>query len=247
MSRDLWHEGRQSFLEGISPGARRALKGVAGPSHYQKGSTLFRAGEPAGGVFLLSAGKVRLSAVLSKSRSLVFRIAHPGQALGLSATVRDQPHEANAEAITNCEVDFVARADFQHFLDEYPEARFQVVCMLSHELFAANEQLRFLRWARSASSRLALLLLAWCAEKGVDSNHGIRLTVPLTERDMGQILGVSRETIVRLLGRLRHECIAEYSGRVLLVRDKEALASMASPRGWWSFDTKPSLPRPGAL
>jgi len=247
MRKELWHEGTQSFWEGLSPGARHALKSFAQPSHYPKGSTLFRAGDPAHGVFLLGTGRVRLSAALTKARSLVFRTAHAGQALGLSATVRDQPHEASAEAVTSCQADFVARADFLHFLDQYPEARFQVVCMLSHELFAANEQLRFLRWARSASSRLALLLLAWCAEAGVDSHHGIRLKVPLTERDMGQMLGVSRETIVRALARLKEARIAEYSGRILLVRDREALASMASPLARWSVDTGISLPRPELL
>jgi CRP-like cAMP-binding protein len=73
-----------------------------------------------------------------------------------------------------------------------------------------------------------MLLLVWCTESGIQTDDGIRLTVPLTEKDIGQMLGASRETIARLLGRFRDSHIAEHSGRVFLIRDKEALQGIAT-------------------
>jgi len=219
---------KRSFLHGLPADVRQAFQSIAKHTRYQNGAVFFGAGEAAQGIFVLRAGKVKIAACSNKGRSLVFRMARPGEVLGLSATVTGNPHQVTAEAIGSCEADFVERGDFLRFLDCRPEACFQVVQMLSHEVRGVNEQVRLLHGARSASSRLATLLLVWCTESGIQTDDGIRLTVPLTEKDIGQMLGASRKTIARLLGRFRDSHIAEHSGRVFLIRDKEALQGIAT-------------------
>jgi CRP/FNR family transcriptional regulator len=57
-------------------------------------------------VFLLRAGKVKLSTASNGGRSLVARLALPGEVVGLSATVRGKPYEVTAETVGPSEVDF---------------------------------------------------------------------------------------------------------------------------------------------
>ena len=229
------------FLHGLSPRVRQAFQSITTHSRHQNGAVLFAAGEAAQGIFVLRAGKVKIAASSNKGKSLVFRMAWPGEVLGLSATVTGNPHQVTAEAIGPCEADFVERADSLRFLDRRPEACFQVVQMLSHEVRGVNEQVRLLHAARSASGRLAMLLLTWCAESGIQTDDGIRLSVPLTEREIGQMLGASRETIARLLGKFRDSHIAEHSGRDFLILDKGALQGIA--RAQANGGAQPDQPR----
>jgi CRP/FNR family cyclic AMP-dependent transcriptional regulator len=231
MSNHLRLRHQLVFLEGLPAEAQQALRILASASRYGKGATLFVAGERPRGIFLLNAGKVKVLAGTSQDRKVTLKIAGPGEVLGLSATLTGHAYEATAEAIGPARADFVSRADFLHFLQQHPEASFRVVQALGHQVYGVHERAGFFRGARSASGRLATLLLAWCADTGAESEEGIRVTVPLTEREIGQMIGTSRETIARLVGKLTDLNIVQHRGGVFLIRDKAALEGLARQSG----------------
>jgi CRP/FNR family cyclic AMP-dependent transcriptional regulator len=227
MTRTLSSKTRLRFLDGLSGDAQRAFRAITRTNRYQNGSILFSAGQAPLGIFMLHTGKVKLSTASSKGKSITLRVAKPGDILGLSAALKGSPCELTAEIMGDTKADFVTRADFLRFLDQYPESYFQVVQMLSREVAAAHERVRLFRRAQSACGRLAALLMEWCAEGGVKSNEGICLTVPLAERDIGHMIGTSRETVARLLAKLKDKRIAQRNGHGLLILDQAALESIA--------------------
>jgi CRP/FNR family transcriptional regulator len=223
MKATLHAEPNLSFVQRLTPDARRFFRTITNRTRYEAGAGLFRAAEPARGVFLIRVGKVKIAASSGKSRTLALRIAWPGELLGVSATVTANPYEMTAVAVEASEVDFASRADFLNFLNRYPAACFEVVQMLSREICSIEDQVDFFRVARLASGRLAGLLLAWCDDRGVETEQGIQLTIPLTEREIGQMIGATRETTARLLGKLKDQGIARRVGQNLLIQDKPAL------------------------
>jgi CRP/FNR family cyclic AMP-dependent transcriptional regulator len=240
-------ESEPLLLCGLAAEAAADFRSFTRMSQYKRGSFIFSAGEATQGVFAVRAGRIKLSASSNRGRTLTFRIAWPGELLGLSSTIAGAPYELTAQTLAPSQVDFMERADFLRFLENHPGSCFRVLEMLSREVTNACEQIGFFGGALPASGRLAILLLGWCAESGVETEKGIRLALPLTAKEIGHMIGTSRETIARLMGKLREDQIVERSGGVLVVRDKAALEGLARPgcNSRSDHDRHAVRPRPG--
>src|SRR5271170_4436716 len=62
-------------------------------------SIIFEESQPANSVFVVCTGQLKLSAMSREGRTMILRIAGPGDVLGLSATLSDLPHEVTAETL----------------------------------------------------------------------------------------------------------------------------------------------------
>lgn len=120
----------------------------------ERGSVLFREGQPARGVFVLCEGRVKLSVCSDSGRRLVLRIAGPGEVLGLSASLSGSPYEVTAETLDNARVAQVKRKDLLRFLRDHREACLQVVHLLSQDLHTAYDRVRSVGLGRSRRSRV---------------------------------------------------------------------------------------------
>jgi len=87
---------------------------------------------------------VKLSIYATDGKTLILKIAEPGEVLHLSATVSGKPYELTAETIDPCEVNFVKREDFLRFLREHSDARFKVAEQLSEKYNNACHEVRSL-------------------------------------------------------------------------------------------------------
>jgi len=94
---------------------------------------------------------------------------------------------------------------------------------------AVHEQMRALVLSDSAAEKLARLLLSWLRKLGSQTEQNIRLKLSLTHGEIAQMIGVSRETVTRLLGELRDKGIIQLKGSNLLIKNKAALEEMVNP------------------
>ena len=84
----------------------RALAAIISSAAYPKGATLFVEGQPARGVFILCSGRVKLSTSSADGKTLILRIAEPGEVLGLPATVTGTSYELTADIIEPAQANF---------------------------------------------------------------------------------------------------------------------------------------------
>jgi len=195
---------------------------------FPKGAMLFVEGQSPRGIFMLCAGRVKLAAGSSDGKSLITRIAGPGEVLGLSATISGRPYMATAETLAPCQVNFIKREDFLRFLSEHHLACLRVAEHLSQNCYAANEQVRALGLSHTAAEKLAKLILEWCARDGKPSDRGIQLKLTLTHEEIAQLIGSSRETVTRLLSDFKSKQLLYVKGSTFIVRDPAALEAMVS-------------------
>jgi CRP/FNR family cyclic AMP-dependent transcriptional regulator len=127
----------------------RAFDAIKCSSVYPKGSILFVEGRSPRGIYVVCSGKVRLSICSDEGRNLAVRTAGPGDILGLSATMRDEPFEVTAETMMPCQVVFVPRREFLRFLRHHQDACLQVIQLLSQYLHSAYDQYRALGKGRA--------------------------------------------------------------------------------------------------
>ncbi|MGE0883433.1 MAG: Crp/Fnr family transcriptional regulator [Blastocatellales bacterium] len=197
-------------------------------SLYPKGATLFVEGQQPRGVFVLCAGRVKLTESSPEGKTVIVRLAEPGEVLGLSATISGDLYHLTAETTEPCQADFVRREDFLRYLREQPEVCLRVIEMLSEILRAAHVQIRSFGKTHSAAARLARLLLCWSEQMGDRTHEDIHLKLPLTHQEIAQMIGTSRETVSRLLGELRQQQIISLNGSGLLINDSDALSAKAN-------------------
>jgi CRP/FNR family transcriptional regulator len=157
------------------------------------------------------------------------RIAEQGEILGLSATLSGSPYEDSAEMLESGQVNFIRRDHFLNFLNDRHESSLRVAQHLSHAYMAVHEQMRALVLSDSAAEKLARLLLSWLRKLGSQTEQNIRLKLSLTHGEIAQMIGVSRETVTRLLGELRDKGVIQLKGSNLLIKNKAALEEMVNP------------------
>ncbi|MGA7461995.1 MAG: Crp/Fnr family transcriptional regulator [Candidatus Korobacteraceae bacterium] len=192
---------------------------------HPPGATLFVEGQTCRGVYILCKGRVKLSITSSDGQTLILKVAQPGEVLGLNATVSAIPHDTSAETGQPCQLNFVQRDDFLKFLTQHGDACMHAAIQMSRECQQAYQQLRSFTMS-TASQRVARLMLEWSHDdSGMVTAHGIE--VALTHDEIGQIIGMSRETVTRTLATFRKQHIAELHGSTLLIQSMSAIHELA--------------------
>jgi CRP/FNR family transcriptional regulator, cyclic AMP receptor protein len=211
------------------PGAAlQTFESIKYATAYPKGAVLFVEGQAPRGIFVLCKGRVKMSICATDGKTLIVKIAEPGEVLGLSATVSGKPYELTAETVDPCQVNFVKRDDFLRFLREHSDACFKVAEQLSEKYNNACHEVRSLGLSHSAGEKLAKLLLDWSSKNGEAAKQEPRLKLALTHEEIAQMIGTSRETVTRLFADLKKRQIIQTKGSTLVIRNKPALKLIAS-------------------
>ncbi len=216
--------GASYFCE-LPVGATQSLQAIKHTSSYPSGALLFVEGQVPRGVYLLCRGRVKLTMASPEGKTLIMRIAEPGEVLGIHATVTGKPYELTAETLEPCQVNFIKSEDFTKFVRQNSDVFGRTVEQLSDYYRAACHRVRCMGLSRSAPEKVARFLLEW-AEKGTESAKGIRINLNLTHEEIAQIVGVSRETVTRTLSSFKTKMFIAISGPSVLIRDKAGLEAI---------------------
>ena len=120
-----------------------------------RGATLFLENAPSQAVFVLCTGQVKLSCTSKEGRTLILKIAMPGDILGLGAVISGSKYEVTAETVQPTEIKSIRREEFLAFLRKYGEASLHAAKALSEEYKAAFFDARRLALSGSTAGRLA--------------------------------------------------------------------------------------------
>jgi CRP/FNR family cyclic AMP-dependent transcriptional regulator len=207
--------------------ALQSLEDIKFTTAYPPGAVLFVEGQLPRGIFIICKGSVKLSINSPNGRTMIVKLAEPGEVLGLSASISGQPYEVTAETIDPCQINFVRREDFLEFLKDDVSVCFKVAEQLSDKYHSACKEVRSLGLSQSAAAKLASLLCEWSSKNGEAARPEPRLKLRLTHEEIAQMIGTSRETVSRLFGELKKRSIVQSKGSTLLILDMAALREVA--------------------
>jgi CRP/FNR family cyclic AMP-dependent transcriptional regulator len=192
-----------------------------------RGATLFQEDEPSGGVYVICTGQVKLSCTSREGRTLILKIAMPGDVLGLGAVISGSSYEVTAETVQPTEIKSIRRDEFLSFLQKHGEASLHAAKALSEEYKAAFFDARRLALSGSAAGRLASVLLDW-GRAASCGRAEMRFTMALTHEELANLVGSSRETVTRMLGRFKREKLIQIRGASILILAPEKLGQLAA-------------------
>jgi CRP/FNR family cyclic AMP-dependent transcriptional regulator len=205
--------------------ALQKLNEIKSTAVYPKSAMLFIEGQQPRGVFVLCAGKVKLSTSSKEGKTIITKLSDPGDVLGLNATISNRPYEVTAEMVEPGQVNFISRDAFLHFLRENGEVAVRVAEQLSRNYYSAYEEIRTLGLTSSPSEKFAKLLLSWSPDsKGNGPGAPVRMT--LTHEEIAEMIGTTRETVSRLFSEFKKKQLVQVKGATLAIRNRLALEKM---------------------
>jgi len=202
------------------------LDRIAPGLSFPKGVVLFKEGQASRGVYILCRGCVKFTTSDRDGKTLILRIAQPGEILGLQSLATGNPHELMAETLQACQLGFINRAEFLRFLAEHPDALLLMAQQLANECHDAYEIARSIALSHSVLEKLARLLLQWSDERPVREGF-TPLKFRMTHEEMAQLIGSTRETVSRMLGEMQKQRVLGRTGATLLIRNHAALQRLA--------------------
>jgi CRP/FNR family transcriptional regulator len=207
------------------PAAQR-LNEIKSTAVYPKGAMLFIEGQQARGVFVLCAGRVKLSTSSREGKTIITKISDPGDVLGLNAVVSNRSYEVTAEMMEPGQANFIPKDSLLHFLKEFPDAAVRVAQQLSRNYYTAYEEIRTLGLAVSPSEKFAKLLLSWSTKSAVQSDGSTQVKLTLTHEEIAEIIGTTRETVSRLFSDFKKKQLLQLKGATLVLRSRPALEQL---------------------
>ena len=215
----------QGYFCHLEQAAAQEFETIRFSASYPTGVTLFQEGEQSRGVFVLCSGKVKLTMSSSGGKTLILRLAKPGEMLGLIAAIGSGKYEAAAETLEPSRAVFIRQDDFFRFITCHPEVYQSLLRQSSQQYSAACEQIRTIALTGSSREKLARLLLQWSSE-GRETAEGYRICVPLTHEQIAECVGSTRETVTRTLSEFKHSHLVTLRGATMIIPDREALAAV---------------------
>jgi len=192
------------------------LRFASAPASYPVRSVVFMEGQDSVGVWLLCSGRVRLCRSSAAGKNVTLRMAHAGEALGLSAVLAHDSLRMAAQTAEPCALAFLDRAHLLRLINnpQTPETACLVMEALSREVQATYSCAGDLMLARSARTRIARILLSTASE---DLHSHLQIS---------ELAGCSRETVTRLLGLMQREGLIAYEDGKLRLLDKAGIQAI---------------------
>jgi CRP/FNR family transcriptional regulator, anaerobic regulatory protein len=214
-----------SVCDSLEPDEFGLLERIGRTLSFPAKTTLFEQGRDAPFVSNLTSGALRMSKLLPDGRRQVVGFALPGDFLGLAM----QPtHMYTADALTPVKLCQFSRIGFSAVLDAKPRLMRALMGVAAHELTLAQDQMVVLG-RRTAEEKIASFLIGMRNRYARIHGASVHVPLPMTRLDIGDYLGLTVETVSRMMTRLAREkaiVIVPDGVRLLDLRRLEQLAEM---------------------
>jgi CRP-like cAMP-binding protein len=196
-------------------------------THQRVGRHQFvvREGDPGETFYLIVEGSVAVCRIASDGRETILSILKEGDFFGEMSILDSSLRSASIKTLTEVELGIIKREDFIALLDNNPQIGRHLVIELSERLRAAN-QLIAATTSQDIRSRLASLLLNLSENFGEQTDNGVRISLRLTNQEMANMIGTTRETVNRTLNRFWDDRMIDMRTSHVVVVDQERLRAL---------------------
>lgn len=187
------------ILNALEPAARDSLLRRARQREFKAGSTLFLKGDAGGWLYLIEQGLVEIGLLSPQGKKAVLNHLGPGELIGELAVLDRLPRSADAVALTDTRGLVIAQAGLVDLLGQDNSACLEIIRLLCARVRNASDRFES-RAVAPAPVRLAGCLLTLARKWGEPVTAGsVRITQRFSQSDLGDIAGLARENVNRLI------------------------------------------------
>jgi CRP-like cAMP-binding protein len=209
------------LFAGLDPEQLARVREIARVVEVKRRQILFREGDPAEGIFVLLAGRVKIYKLSSEGKEHILHVVRPGQAFAEAAVFMPGGYPAYAEALVASRALVLPKQEFLELLRREPAISVNIIATLSRYLKHFADRIEDLS-LKDVSARLARWFLRTAQEKGRDF-----WDLEITKSELASQIGTVSETLSRTLRRFRESGWIQVRGRFVKILDRQALAEAA--------------------
>jgi CRP/FNR family transcriptional regulator, cyclic AMP receptor protein len=218
--------GECFLFRGLEPEARNALFGRLHIRSYAAGETVFLMGSAGDSMMAVLSGSVRISVPSPDGKEIVLAILQTGEVFGEIALLDGKDRTADARAMTPCSLATLERREVLAFLERHPKTWAKLVEVLCTRLRNTDQHIAELALLE-LPTRLAKALLRLAHIDGRPTNGHAPLQIQLSQRELGNICGATRESINKCLRGWQRRGIVQIEESLIKVANRTALEELA--------------------
>lgn len=221
----LWYLKNINLFHGMSEDQMRMVEQRTVMSEVRRKEVLYLPGDAGDRIYLLKRGVVKISTLDDEGREIILALLRRGEAFGEEAALEDAPRDHMAEAYEDALICFITKQDFLDMLRNQPDLAFKVTKLLGFRLKTFRNRVENLLF-KGAPARLAATLLELARDHGVPDAQGILLPLKLSQQDLANLIGVTRESVNLALSDFRKRGLIHVEDRAIRLLRPEGLQAV---------------------
>ena len=206
--------------------ASDALRATMSRTDIGRGQVLFHEGDPGDRLYVIVDGKVKLGRASGDGRENLLAVLGPGEMFGELSLFDPGPRNATASAVADTSLIALGSDDLLNWLTGRPEVARQLLRALARRLRRTNEAMADLVFS-DVPGRVAKALLDLSERFGRPTDDGLRVAHDLTQEELAQLVGASRETVNKALADFASRGWLRLEARAVVLMDVERMRRRA--------------------
>ncbi len=216
---------KNQLLSRLAPREMDELLSLATIEHFGPDDVIFHKGDPGDRLYAILSGRVGINTVSREGKEIILNVLGPGEVFGEIAVLDGKRRTAGAVAMQPTKLVRIGRAEFLPFLERHPRLCIRVIEVLCERLRWTSDIIEdtiFLDIPR----RLAKRLLTLIERHGQPVEGGVKIDMKLSQEDLGNMLGVTRESVNKGIASFQQQGVISYEGAYIIVHDIDALGRL---------------------
>jgi CRP/FNR family cyclic AMP-dependent transcriptional regulator len=217
---------KAGLFQDVEPEAAEAVASQFEYIDVQRGQVVFHEGEPGDSLYIVLAGKVKLGRRSADGRENLVALMGPSDQFGELSLFDPGPRTTTAVAVTDSRLARMPKQALRQWITERPEISEKLLRVLARRLRRTNNMLADLIFT-DVPGRVAKQLLQLASRFGTMDGGYLRVTHDLTQEELAQLVGASRETVNKALADFASRGWLRLEGKGVVIMDKDRLARRA--------------------
>lgn len=188
------------------------------PIHLRKGEVIFRPDFPSNNIFYVESGYIKIYSLLENGDEKIIMFYKNHDIFPLNKIFKNSPKNFFAETLTSVTVRCVDENEFQQFLNNNPKAMMELINYFSYYIELYSDRIENLGFMQ-ASFKVMSSLLNLADRFGVVCENGIKIEIPINQREIASTLAMTRETVSREFEKLQKEGILFSKNHEIFIKD----------------------------
>jgi CRP-like cAMP-binding protein len=214
------------LFSGLDDDAASALEASMTPLSLKRGEVLFNEGDDGSQLYVVTDGKIKLGRTSPDGRENLLAILGPGQMFGELSFFDPGPRSATATSVTDVTVQSLSHEALMPVLSSHVEVAMALLNQLAGRLRRTNEVVGDLVFS-DVPGRVAKALLDLASRFGRKAEDGVHVNHDLTQEELAQLVGASRETVNKALADFASRGWLRLEPRSVVILDLERLQRRA--------------------
>jgi len=210
------------IFQGLDPAAANTLRVAMAPVKLRKGQALFKEGDDGDNLYIITSGKIKLGTKSQDGRENLLMVLGPGDMFGDLSLFDSGPRTSTATAVTESRLLSLGQEKVIPWVREHPEASLHLLARLASRLRRTNEVVSDLVFS-DVPGRVAKALIDLGVKFGEKTSEGFLVHHDLTQEELAQLVGASRETVNKALADFAQRSWIKLEARAVLILDYDRL------------------------